>query len=170
MTLQFVKYENGCLLLRTDDPDMAFLEKFRPGKYEIVKYREKRSSTANAYMWALCGEIGDVLGLSKEEVYRNAVREGNVYRDFHNMTEDEAKTLAHSWGLLGTGWFTERQDFEPDGEHLVIRAYYGSSTYNTRQMSRLIDRLVQDAKSVGIETADEEYIRGLLEEYERQLR
>ena len=29
---------------------------------------------------------------------------------------------------------------------------YGSSTYDTAQMSRLIDNIVQDCKAVGIET------------------
>ena len=30
--------------------------------------------------------------------------------------------------------------------------YYGSSTYDTQQMSLLIDHIVQDAKALGIET------------------
>jgi hypothetical protein len=34
----------------------------------------------------------------------------------------------------------------------VIRAYYGSSTYNTKQMSRLIDAIVEDCKEMDIET------------------
>lgn len=54
--------------------------------------------------------------------------------------------------MLGTGWITEQVDFEADGDHVRVRRYYGSSTYNTRQMSRLIDNLVQDCKAVGVET------------------
>ena len=33
-----------------------------------------------------------------------------------------------------------------------VTLYYGSSTYDTRQMSRLIDLVVQDCKEQGIET------------------
>lgn len=33
-----------------------------------------------------------------------------------------------------------------------MRAYNGSSSYDTKQMSRLIDYVVQDAKSLDIET------------------
>lgn len=167
MNIKFIKYENGCLLLRTDDPDMSFLENFKPGAYEIVKYREKRSTTANAYMWALCRDIGEKVGLTKDEVYRDAVREMPVYKDFHDMSEDAAKTLSVAWSKLGTGWFTEQVDYEPDGEHVIVRAYYGSSTYNTKQMSRLIDLLLEQARSVGVETPEDDYIKNLLEAYER---
>ena len=31
--------------------------------------------------------------------------------------------------------------------------YYGSSTYDSKQMARLIDNIIQDCKAVGIETA-----------------
>ena len=43
-------------------------------------------------------------------------------------------------------------DYDRDGDRVVIRAYYGSSTYNTKQMARLIDSIVEDCKAVGIET------------------
>lgn len=44
-----------------------------------------------------------------------------------------------------------------------LRAYYGSSTYDTRQMAMLIENLVQDCQALGIETRPEEEIRSLLE-------
>ncbi|MFQ8836333.1 MAG: hypothetical protein ACLR8L_00235 [Oscillospiraceae bacterium] len=34
----------------------------------------------------------------------------------------------------------------------MIRAYYGSSRYNAKQMGRIIDLVVEDAKDLGIET------------------
>jgi hypothetical protein len=39
--------------------------------------------------------------------------------------------------------------------------YYGSSTYNTAQMSLLIDHLVQDAKALGIETMTPQELEAL---------
>ena len=44
--------------------------------------------------------------------------------------------------------------------------YYGSSDFDTRQMSMLIDHLVQDARVLGIETRPEEEIKSLLEAWE----
>ena len=120
---------------------------------DVKKYRNKRSKEANSYCWYLCTELAEKLSTSeerytKEDIYRNAIREVGIYKDFH-LPADEASTLMVSWSMLGTGWLTEQVDYEQDGENVVIRCYYGSSQYNTKQMSRLIDYLVQDALAVG---------------------
>ena len=57
--------------------------------------------------------------------------------------------------------------YDKDGDRLVIRAYYGSSRYNTRQMSRLIDSIVQDCKDLGIETLPPEKLAAMKEEWGR---
>ena len=72
-----------------------------------------------------------------------------------------------AWELLGTGWPTEQVGYDKDGDRLVIRAYYGSSRYNTRQMSRLIDSIVQDCKDLGIETLPPEKLAAMKEEWGR---
>ena len=130
---------------------------------EIKRHREKRSLDANAYCWILCGKIADKLAdddvkMTKETVYREAIRNIGVYRDFENLPPDDAKTIRTAWEMLGTGWVTEQVDFSPDGEKVTIRCYYGSSQYNTKQMSRLIDNLVQDAQELGIPTETPEQI------------
>lgn len=78
------------------------------------------------------------------------------------LTEKQVRTaLSH---LKSTGWFTERVDFTPDGEKEIIRFYYGSSRYNTRQMSRLIDNIVQDCKALSIEVLPPDKLSFLKEE------
>ena len=49
------------------------------------------------------------------------------------------------------GWLTNTLPSKIPGCTNVI-LYYGSSAYDTNQMSRLIDRIVQDCKDAGIET------------------
>lgn len=117
----------------------------------IQKWRARRSKDANSYMWVLLEKLADVLNTSKTELYIGYVRDYGTFRDF-TLTPDEAKTFKVVWEKLGTGWPTEQVDYTPDGERVVIRAYYGSSTYSTKRMSRLIDAIVQDCKAVGIET------------------
>ncbi len=43
--------------------------------------------------------------------------------------------------------------------------YYGSSTYDTKQMSSLIDQLIFDAKELGIETATPQELARYKEEW-----
>lgn len=122
----------------------------------IDEYREKRSKAANAYFWKLCGELAekaseDGIKITKDDIYRNAVKEVGVWYD-DEIEPDKVKRRCTAWEMIGTGWITERVDFTPDGNKEIIRFYYGSSRYNKKQMSRLIDSVVQDCKAVGIET------------------
>ena len=141
---------------------------------KISKYREKRSLNANAYFWKLCGELAQVLSdttktkHTKEDIYRNAIKESGIYKDFQGLSQTDAKTLRHAWELLGTGWITEQVDFMPDGENVIVRCYYGSSTYNKKQMSRLIDNIVQDCEAVGIETRTPNEIAEMLSLWESE--
>lgn len=131
---------------------------------DLKEYRAKRSITSNSYMWALLDQMADALHTTKEELYLHKVREVGVYKDFH-LCEDEAKTFRAAWERLGTGWPTEQVDYTSDGERLVIRAYYGSSQYNSKQMSRLLDSVVEDCKELGIETLSEQELSLLKEEW-----
>lgn len=140
---------------------------------KISKYREKRSLNANAYFWKLCGELAKKLSTekvkyTKEDIYRKSIKEIGVYKDWEDLTQQDAKTLRHAWEMLGTGWITEQVDFMPDGEHVVVRTYYGSSQYNTKQMSRLIDNIVQDCQAVGIETKTPDQIAEMLSLWETE--
>lgn len=134
---------------------------------ELKQFREKRSKNANNYCWALLTELSEAVGVPSVELYRNAVRDIAPYKDF-TLTPDEAKTLQVAWGRLGIGWQTEQVDFTPDGERVVIRAYYGSSTYTTKRMARLIESIVQDCKAVGIDTLSERERSLLLEDWDAQ--
>lgn len=134
---------------------------------KLTKYRKKRSLDANAYCWALCTKLAEKLSnekvkYTKEDIYRNAVKDLGIYKDFPNMTPTDAKALRHAWEMLGTAWITEQVDYMPDGENVIIRCYYGSSTYNTQQMSRLINNIVQDCEALGIQTKTPDEIANLL--------
>ena len=128
---------------------------------EVKAYKEKRSLTSNAYLWTLLDKIAGVVGSNKESIYLDFVRQYGLFKDF-TLTEDEAKTFSVAWGKLGTGWPTEQVDYAPDGEHVVIRAYYGSSTYNTKQMGRLLDAVVEQCRELNIEVRPKEEIDSLL--------
>ena len=124
--------------------------------------REKRSKDANAYMWQLCTLIADRLNDSKDTIYKQTILETNVFQDL--ALEDKAvKTFIHVWEHYGLGYQTQIL-YEEDG-HTCIRAYYGSSDYNTKQMSRLISLLEEDAKALGITILSEREKSLLLEEY-----
>ena len=134
---------------------------------KIEKYREQRSQAANRYLWHLCRELADKLSndgvpYTKDDVYRDAVRARGIYREQGELPLDFAKTSRTAWEMLGTGWITEQVDFEPDGDRVIVRYYYGTSKYNTKQMSRVIDWLVAECQQQGIETQTPDQIANML--------
>ena len=74
------------------------------------------------------------------------------------------------WQDKGIAWFCEIADTEYIGdiEFKIINAYYGSSSFNSKQMSRLINDLVEDCKEVGIETKPQAEIDSLLKEWDER--
>lgn len=49
-----------------------------------------------------------------------------------------------------------------EGESYIVRCYFGSSTYNTKEMSDLIHGTVSDAGSLGIDTITPEEMEKML--------
>jgi hypothetical protein len=125
---------------------------------KIKKHREKRSLNANSYLWVLCDRLAEKIGSTKIEIYRDAIRDVGIFKDF-TLSPNEAPSLEKAWSMLGTGWLTERIGFDDD--NVFVRCYYGSSMYNKRQMARLLDYIIQDCKNVGVETMTPEEIARL---------
>ena len=130
----------------------------------VKKFARKRSRDANAYCWALCEELAKVIQAIKEEVYRQAIKEVGISRDIE-ILEDAAKTMQTAWKGNGVGWFSEIVDYGENDGFLLIRFYYGTSVYNSKQMARLIDHLVEECKEHHIETEPPEVLALMKEEW-----
>lgn len=119
---------------------------------EIKRHRQRRSLDANAFCWALCSDIGKAMRppLPKEEVYRNAIRGLGKY-DLYLSSTEAAQTFASAWEKIGTGWFAEEAGESKEHPGFVwLFAYKGTSVYDSKEMSVLIDGLVDDAEQMGI--------------------
>ncbi len=130
---------------------------------EIGKHKDKRSLDANGYFWALCEKLAQAIGSTKIQVYRNAISDVGIYKVFR-INDDAVSTFQTAWESLGIGWITEVVDYNEDGTQTVF-AYYGSSTYNKKQMARLIDNIVQDCKACEIETMPPDKLALMLNEW-----
>ena len=133
--------------------------------FTVKQFRQKRSKDANAYAWVLEDKIAEKKRIPKTEVYRNAIREIGGVSDFVTVKKSAVKRLQETWGKNGIGWQVEDIGGNTPGWTNLIM-YYGSSTYDTKQMADLIESLIQDAKALGIETESPEKINSLLEEYD----
>lgn len=130
----------------------------------IKKARKKRSLDANAYAWVLMDKLAAAVGRPKMEVYKDAVRDVGGNTEIVPIRNDALETFREVWSANGAGWLTETMPSKLDGYTNVI-IYYGSSKFDTAQMSRLIDNLVQDCKALGIETMPPYKLAALVEEW-----
>jgi len=124
---------------------------------QIEKYHESRSLNSNSYMWILCDKIADKVNSTKEEVYKKAVREVGVF-EMLPIKNNALTEFKRRWASKGLGWFCEELRDSKLAGYTTVVAYFGSSTYNSKEMSRLLDYVVEEAKELGIDVRTEAQI------------
>lgn len=118
---------------------------------QVKEYRKKRSLSQNAYMWVLLDEIGKAVNRSKEDIYRELVKDYGVF-EVLPLKDEAVKRFNHNWSKNGLGWFTEIIGKSKLNGYTNLIAYYGSSTYDTKEMNRLLDAVVSECQELGIPT------------------
>lgn len=114
--------------------------------------RKHRSLDANAYFWVLVGKLAAVTKTPKELIYRQMVKDIGDNYEVLPVKAEHVEHWSEIWRRHGIGWICDDAgDSKISGYRNVI-CYFGSSTYDTAQMSRLIDSAVFECQQQGIET------------------
>lgn len=169
-----IKNENGRLVIeypRALEGDVLKLIQYVSGgrRLNIEFKREKRSLEANDYTWVLCQKLAEKLSddgvlYTKEQVYRHAIK--SVMSPTYLPIADKAvEGFIKVWRGNGIGWIAEVVDKSKLAGYTKIAVYQGSSTYDSKEMSRLISFLVEECKEQGIETRAPQDITSLLREW-----
>lgn len=164
-----VKLEGGWLMVKPVREDlgkaMAAVRKHKDKLYdfEIKEHRKKRSLDANAYAWVLIGKLADAMRIPPTIVYKNAIQNIGGNYEIIPIREAAAEKFKEVWEKQGLGWPCVDMGPSKIPSYRNLRAYYGSSTYDTRQMSQLIDALIQDCKALDIETLSDEKLSAMME-------
>ena len=158
------------LLVDTKELDVVEqLKKENKLDIELKKYRKKRSLDANAYCWLICDLIAKDLSkdgavVTKEAVYKDAILKIGTFESI--IIEEKAyENFKRIWERQGLGFLI--QEVTKKNKCVKVHCYYGSSTYNSKEMSLLIQLLVDLAKTLGLETKTPEEIESLLESWDK---
>lgn len=168
-------YEKNRLVIEYEKTDINTLHQLldrignidRAKDYDlkIEQKKKKRSLNANAYFFELCGQLAAKLGITTDEVYQQSIRECGVF-EIVPIKDEAIKTWIDNWNSRGTGWICEDLgDCKNTKGYHNIKCYYGSSTYDSKQMSRIIDQIVTECKEQGIETITPAEQQRLLKEW-----
>lgn len=168
-TFTEAKLEAGWLMVKPIREEMgkamAIVRKMKPKAYDLTvkEHRKKRSLDANAYAWVLIGKLADAMRIPPTVVYNNAIQNIGGNYEVIPIREEAVEKFKEVWTKQGLGWPCVDMGPSKIQGYRNLRAYYGSSTYDTRQMSILIDALIQDCKALDIETLSEEKLSAMLE-------
>ena len=95
-------------LLLDQRQSISSLEEIKEDKLsiEIKKYKNKRSLDANAYMWVLISKLEEKLNISKDIIYKDAIRNIGVY-EVIPVKNEAVERFRQAWSNHGLGWVTE---------------------------------------------------------------
>jgi hypothetical protein len=126
------------------------LEALKDSKLSIqaAKYRQKRSLDANAYAWVLMQKIAEAADTDKWSVYLRCLQD---YSNAFTHVIVKPNAVARMKELYRT--FVDLGEVTVNGmTGHQLQVYYGSSTFDTKEMSVFIDGLVRECKDLKIET------------------
>jgi hypothetical protein len=160
MQITECRVEGNQLILKSSDiaEIKRFAYKFKAGNFEIIKQRKKRSNDANALCWKLCTEIANVLRVEKESIYVDMLKSYGQSDVVSVLSSVDVKGYFKYYDEFGKGTVNGK-------EFTHYRVYKGSSEYDTREMSILIDGIIDEAKALDIEVISEREKSLLLEEW-----
>ena len=162
-----VKRDGAWLMLKVAGAN-ELANRFEQGKEYVCAIAEKtkkRSLDANAYAWVLLGKIAKKVGIPKEEVYRNYIKDVGDNYEIVPIKKEAEERWVKNWQKKGIGWVCEVLGNSKIEGYVNIINYFGSSTYDSKQMSALINLIVQDCKEQGIETMTPAELQILMEEW-----
>ena len=153
-------------MIGTPDKIAAYLWTLDKAKqYEIKEYKQKRSNDANAYFHLLVNKLARYYNISDEDMkikmnldYGTVARfedgrikgckvpEGTKIREFYNYAK----------------WY--KTDIEGNDCYIF---YKQTHTLDSKEMSQLINGVVQECQDVGIETKTPAEIKSLLESWSK---
>jgi len=118
----------------------------------ISKPREKRSLDSNSYLWLLVGKIADKMRTSKDEIYFKLLKDyGQSIVITVRKGFDISKAGFKYFEMIKDGFIGKK-------EYTAWKVFIGSSQYDTKQMSILIDGAISEAKELGISTELDDFV------------
>lgn len=137
------------------------LEQAKDKQFELKEYKEKRSLNANNYYWNLVTELGNVLRMDKEDLHFLLLQKYGQSEMISVVAEIDMSDYLK--------YYTEAGESVLNGKSFKhYKVYKGSSEMDKKEMSILINGLVEECHIQGIETKTPAEINSLLERWDNK--
>ena len=144
-------------------PDIFDKTRDKDLNLEIKQHRNHRSKDANALLWECIGRLAMALRADKWDIYLLMLKRYGQYT-YIVVPPNAVDMVARQWReceVIGDININGR-----DGVQMLC--YYGSSTYDTKQFSVLLDGVISEMKEIGLTAPTSEDMRRSIEEWEKQ--
>ena len=124
-------------------------------RLKVCVWREKRSLSANAYFFVLVGKLAEKLKVSTTEIHNRMISDYGQPEIIDGELNFICMKDSIPWERLESIHLKPTTAVRVMDDRKLYRVYYvmrGSHTYDTKEMSTLIDGIVSEAKEQGIET------------------
>lgn len=137
----------------TEKSNLKQLQKLEDKEYivSIKRYSKKRSLSQNSYLWVLLDELGKKLQMSKEEVYKKYISDYGVF-EIIPIKNDAVNRFVNSWCNNGMGYLCRDMGESKVKGFTNLMVYYGTSSYNTQEMTRILEAVIMDCEEMDIDT------------------
>lgn len=125
------------------------------------KHRNRRSLDANACLWACIHDIAAALGSDNWTVYLYMLERYGKYT-YILVKPDALEAIRRVW--------RETKVVGECGGMLQVLCFFGSSTYDSKEFSILLDGVISEMKAMRLPTPPSEEMRAALAEMERRER
>lgn len=131
--------------------------------WDIREWKPERTRSQNSYFHVLVGKIAKVLKVSNTAVKNKLIADYGFYdADIgHVIVKDSLDYLEFEQLHLKPS--TRTQEMANGELYRVFYVMRGTHTYNTTEMTRILDATVEEAKQLGIETLPPEELERMKE-------
>ena len=127
---------------------------------DLKTHREKRSLDANGLLWACLQEIAVAVSSDKWSIYLQMLKRYGKF-DYVIVKEKAVEAMKKQWREL-----EEVGEIDIHGEKAVqLLCYYGSSTYDTKEFSRLLTGVIDEMREMGLTPPPDRQTQELLKQW-----
>ena len=134
----------------TDENITGYIDKIKDKilRITVKQYREKRSLDSNAYAWVLMQKIAEAVHSDKWSVYLEMLEKYSRAFTHVIVRPDVVPRFEAEWRTV-----RNLGEITVNGQTgIQLQLYFGSSTFDTKEMSVFIDGLVEECRQLEIDT------------------
>lgn len=126
---------------------LPFLKDGKEFDCTIEQHREKRSKNANDYSWVLQDKIAKVINRRIDDIHKEMILQYGV-KETYSIKQDafnSAVRMFDYYEILG-------ESVVGSVKFIHVKAGIGTHLYDSLEMAKFIDGVIQEAQNLGIET------------------